>query len=153
MERAQADGTATQAAVRGLGHWVFLALSLASVLGVLALGILTTPDARGHSTHEQLGLPACALMEFTGFPCPGCGVTTSLSHLAHGHWRAALAAQPIGVALALAAGFALLWSSLATVRGGDVWASFRKTWRPWMSWSLAAAMLAGWIYKIVDTYA
>jgi hypothetical protein len=135
------------------------AAAAAAATAATATDVTIPTDARPtradrcHSTHEQLGLPACALMEFTGFPCPGCGVTTSLSHLAHGHWRAALAAQPIGVALALAAGLALLWSSLETVRGGDVWASFRKTWRPWMSWSLAAAMLAGWIYKIVDTYA
>lgn len=153
MERTAADGHATHARARGAGHWVFLGLSAAGVVGILALRVLTSPDARGHGTHEQLGLPACTLMQLTGFPCPGCGVTTSLSHLAHGQWRAALAAQPAGVLFALAGAAALLWSLLETARGGDVWASFRRVWRPWMSWSLGAMLLASWIYKIAATYA
>ena len=153
MERAQTDDHASRTALRGIGHWVFLGLSLASVLGLLALRFLTSPDPRGHGTHEQLGLPACTLMQLTGFPCPGCGVTTAMSHLAHGQWRAAIVAQPVGLLLALAGTCALAWSLFETARGGDAWASLRRVWRPWMSWSVGAALLASWIYKIADTYA
>lgn len=55
-----------------------------------------TPAASGLGTHQQLGLPPCPLHLFTGYPCPGCGLTTSVSHLLDGHWSAAIAAHPLG---------------------------------------------------------
>jgi len=112
------------------------------------LGALTTPDPRGHGTHEQLGLPPCMLMQFTGVPCPGCGVTTAWSCFAHGEFVAAIRVQPFGALLAACVVIVSTLALVETVRGKDAWSGFRRTWRPWMSWSLGAAMLASWVYKI-----
>jgi len=133
---------------RSAGHWALLAVCGATLLLFVALRLLTTPDASGHSTHEQLGLPPCTLMELTGFPCPGCGVTTAMSHLVHGQWRMSLAAQPFGVLLSLVALVVCALSVRDSARGADAWSGFRRRWRPWMSWGLGGAMLAAWIYKI-----
>jgi len=46
--------------------------------------------------------PTCLAREAFGIPCPGCGLTRSFVHLAHGHWRASWQSHRIGWLLALA---------------------------------------------------
>lgn len=43
----------------------------------------------------------CAVKRFSGFPCPGCGLRSSLSLLAHGELRGSIDAHPLGVLIAL----------------------------------------------------
>jgi hypothetical protein len=52
------------------------------------------------------GLPfmRCALREYTGWPCPGCGLTRVAVRVAHGDLAGAFAANPLGTLAAL--GFA-----------------------------------------------
>ncbi len=54
------------------------------------------PDARGFGTHQQLGLPPCMFEAYTHVPCPGCGLTTSFAHMAHGHVLQAFGAHLMG---------------------------------------------------------
>lgn len=46
--------------------------------------------------------PTCPLHEFTGCSCPGCGLTRSFVHLAHGDVQASLNVHRLGWLLALA---------------------------------------------------
>lgn len=140
----QPPGTA-----RGTAHWTFVAVLIAALVGMWGLREFTTPDPRGHSTHEQFGLPACMLLKFTGVPCPACGLTTALSCVAHGEFLTALKVQPFGVLLALGLGVCSVFALSETLRGRDAWLGFCRRWRPWMSWCAAALMLAAWGYKIV----
>jgi hypothetical protein len=48
-------------------------------------------------------LPACAFRGLTGIPCPACGSTRSLVHLAHGDILSAALMNPCLVLLMLAA--------------------------------------------------
>jgi hypothetical protein len=73
--------------------WVLIALASWPILVVAAW---LRPDARGFGTHQQLGLPPCAFSAVTGVPCPGCGLTTSFAHMAHGHIVAAFGAHLMG---------------------------------------------------------
>lgn len=57
------------------------------------------PHASGFGTHTQLGLPACLLLQWTGIPCPACGLTTCFSLLAHGDLRAGVVCHPVGALL------------------------------------------------------
>jgi hypothetical protein len=50
--------------------------------------------------------PACAFKGFFNIPCPTCGATRSLVHLAHGEFIRALAMNPI---IAVAVFFAVLF--------------------------------------------
>jgi hypothetical protein len=43
-------------------------------------------------------LPFCAFKGFTGFPCPACGSTRSIIHLAHGDFLSSLAMNPLASA-------------------------------------------------------
>ena len=51
-------------------------------------------------------LPRCAFKAFTGIPCPACGTTRSLMHLAHGDLQGSLLLNP---AFAFVTVLALLW--------------------------------------------
>jgi hypothetical protein len=59
----------------------------------------------------------CSFRRQTGQPCPGCGGTEAFSHAAHGRWRAAAAANPLGAFAGLAA-WALAAAGLLAVLGG-----------------------------------
>lgn len=76
------------------------------VLGGIPTAILITafllqPDPLGHGTHQQLGLPPCGFLTVTGYPCPGCGLTTAFTHLVRFEIFGAVRANPFGVPLFL----------------------------------------------------
>ena len=68
----------------------------AVALGVTVLAMVLTPNPSGLGTHRALGLPPCLFLTLTGWLCPSCGLTTSFTHFAHGHWWAAFQAHPLG---------------------------------------------------------
>ena len=75
--------------------------------GGLAALLLTaavlSPDARGHGTHEQLGLPPCTFATLCEMPCPLCGMTTAWCYLMHGNISSAMSTHATGTLLAVAA--------------------------------------------------
>lgn len=42
------------------------------------------------------GYSLCLFHNVTGLPCPGCGLTRSVLHIAHAHWLEALRYHPAG---------------------------------------------------------
>ncbi len=66
---------------------------------VAMLGAALVLPLTGHG-----GLP-CPLRTLTGVPCPICGMTTSVEASVHAHPLAALAANPAGPLLTIAAAF------------------------------------------------
>lgn len=52
-------------------------------LGTYAFALYLTPSTEGHGTHRQLGLPPCPSTLAFDRPCPGCGLTTSFTAMAH----------------------------------------------------------------------
>ena len=134
---------------RSRGHWPVLALSLATAPLLLALALLITPDPRGFGTHEQLGLPPCRAIDWFGIPCPGCGITTSISLLLQGDLRGSLTTQPFGlIATFILAAFAV-WGPFAALAGRDLGRDLsRLRFGPWGA-ALGALLAASWIYKIV----
>ncbi|HEV7519237.1 MAG TPA: DUF2752 domain-containing protein, partial [Thermoanaerobaculia bacterium] len=69
--------------------------ALTGVLGVAGFVLLHlwTPS-------EEVRFSVCLSRRLLGLPCPGCGITRALAHLAKGEWRAALAAHPFAPLLA-----------------------------------------------------
>ena len=86
---ADADG-------RSVGRRLTCAGVMVLVLSAVGLSWAVRPDARGHGTHERLGLAPCAFRTLTGLPCPMCGLTTSVCHLVRSEWREAIRAHPAG---------------------------------------------------------
>ena len=81
-------------------------LVAAACAGVLAAAGCLSPSRDGFGTHQQLGLPTCSFLARTGWPCPTCGVTTSVAEAARGRLFRAWHAHPFGVLVA--AGLAAL---------------------------------------------
>jgi len=44
-------------------------------------------------------LPFCGVKHFTGFDCPGCGLTSSIVALVHGQIRASIDRHPLGIVI------------------------------------------------------
>jgi hypothetical protein len=125
---------------------VAVLVSLASA-ATLGLGAWITPDAAGHGSHTQLGLPPCAWAVVLHRPCPTCGMTTAVSHAAHGHFIRAFVAQPFGllVALAMTAAF---WSGLHVAAfGSQLGPLYARLMTPRALWAIAAVAAGSWAYK------
>jgi hypothetical protein len=71
------------------------------VLGA-ALVLEVRPDSRVRVTGAPNALlpPLCLSREWFGVSCPGCGLTRSFVHLAHGDWSAAWRSHRLGWLLA-----------------------------------------------------
>src|SRR6185503_2475994 len=95
---------------RSREHWLLLLGAVALPIVLLGLGRALHPDPRGFGTHEQLGFKACLPMRLWNFPCPGCGVTTSIALMAHGRPLAALRTQPFGPIVLATALAVAVWS-------------------------------------------
>ncbi|MFT7670272.1 MAG: hypothetical protein ACI8X5_002980 [Planctomycetota bacterium] len=116
-------------------------------MALIVLAVIAKPDARGFGTHEQLGLAPCQLLEMTGVPCPGCGVTTSVTLALQGEPAESLATQPFGLILALAWPLLTLWALVLHLRGADVFQVLDRRKRRWIA-SAMLLMAASWIYKL-----
>jgi hypothetical protein len=133
---------------RSREHWLVLACALALPVALLVLGRALEPDPRGWGTHEQLGFQPCLPMRAWNFPCPGCGVTTSVALAARGRPLAALRTQPFGLVALTAALATAAWALLGHARGCDLQAELaRVRWRRW-STTLATLAILSWVYKI-----
>ena len=144
----------TDTAVGGhrVEHWFLLAIAGCIIVAFVVLGVFISPDERGFGTHEKLGLPPCTVLEATGIPCPGCGVTTSVSLAANGRFIDSFVNQPFGLFFALASAVYALWAFWTHVRGGDLHEIVRKfRLGKWALW-LGLAMGAAWVYKIVQMW-
>jgi len=97
--------------------WFVLAALPATVIATAAA---LTPNPLGHGTHMQLGLPPCGFLVATGYPCPGCGLTTAFANMADGHIVDAARANAFGVLLFLVSAVTVIVSLLALVRGWAV---------------------------------
>jgi hypothetical protein len=90
---------------------------------------------------------ACLVRELTGWPCPGCGVTTSLLALGRGDIVASWAANPAGCGVAaLLVGQAAL-ATIALRSGAPAGAGF--SWFRRLDRMAIGALLAAWIGRLM----
>ena len=132
---------------RSGSHLLVLGLILGLTAVLVLLAVLVEADPRGYGTHEQLGLWPCRMKQLTGLPCPGCGVTTSVTHAVQGRPLQSLRVQPLGLLVALALPPLSVWALVVHRRGGDLYAILGETRVPWVRVTLVVAGLA-WVYKL-----
>lgn len=115
----QGRGSILGADLVGQGSWVSIlvwGVLFAGPLAVLITAATLSPSPEGHGTHTQLGLPPCGFLVYTGYPCPGCGLTTSFSHMIRLDVAGAFAANPFGILLFLCTAAMIPLSLLGIVR-------------------------------------
>ena len=103
--------------------WLIMALV---PLATLVTATTLTPDPNGVGTHTQLGLPPCGFLASTGWPCPGCGLTTSFSHMVRFQWAGAAAANAFGIALFLVSAFSIPISAMGFIKKWPVVATLER---------------------------
>lgn len=84
---------------------------------LLGLGGITAFAALRAWNPEHPGFQVCVFRNLLDFPCPGCGLTRAMSHLAHGSVARAFELHPLGPLLGLeaAAGW-VAWGVLGRAR-------------------------------------
>ncbi len=134
-----------------LDRVVSLALLLPSST-VLAVAAYLPPSPTGMSTHTQLGLGGCTMLQLTGWPCPMCGMTTTFSLAIRGRLLDALINQPFGLVLFLITLAFAVVSAVELVAPRGRW---RRFWdwlglkEGWIAGGLMAGLIVGWLYKLL----
>ncbi len=81
-------------------------------VGVALLVVLAASVGAWVYDPERIGLELCWLRAISGLPCPGCGLTRSVCHLARGEVGRALWFHPFGLVVlpfSVFAASSLLW--------------------------------------------
>jgi hypothetical protein len=115
------------------------------IFGIIALLILVAarfPDVAAFA-------PACALKGFTGMPCPTCGSTRAVLHLAHGNVFAALAFNPLISACLLTAVLFFLYSLITLMPGVPrIGLAFSEGEKNALRIGAVMMVLVNWMYLI-----
>ena len=117
----------------------------ASILAAVAL--IALPDVL--PTIARWADAACLFRGLTGWPCPGCGLTTSLLALVRGDVQASWTANPAGFGVAaLLVGQAVV-AIAAMRRGAPANAGLR--WLAWLDRIAIWGVLAAWAGRLMWT--
>ncbi|MBK8976048.1 MAG: DUF2752 domain-containing protein [Planctomycetes bacterium] len=125
---------------------ILAGLVVAAAVAVVWLLASVTPDARGHGTHEQLGMRPCGWATELHRPCPTCGVTTAAAQVVHLHPLRAFVVQPFGATLALLGLFTALVASRSLVTGEPFVARLRRWPYGRIVVGLVVLLFASWGY-------
>ena len=129
-------------------HWFTVLCAGGVLVGCFVLALFLEPDPRGYGTHERFGFSPCLPMERWNIPCPGCGVTTSVTHALHGELWQSLLVQPFGLLLCLIGVGFICWTAIGHFRGRDLGLRLQSfAWKP-VVLSLFVAMCVAWGYKL-----
>lgn len=112
---------------------------------MIATAAMLHPRQSGYGTHEQLGLAPCYSLKL-GWPCPHCGMTTSVSAAAHGQMSLAFRAQPFGIVLAAMAALLGLLGATQAMTGQEMLGHLRP--RLWWLLAALAGTLMGWGWNL-----
>ncbi len=115
--------------------------------GLIAAAVWLRPATGGYGTHIQLGFPSCGFLARTGYPCFGCGMTTSFSAMAHGQIGLAFSAQPIGAVGFVAVAIAGIAGLIELLTGWALLSRLRP--RFWWIGLVVGVVLTGWACKLL----
>jgi hypothetical protein len=123
-------------------------LAVAGAVVILAFLLEVHSDQRvAFSLLPECPLPeTCPSRSLFHTECPGCGLTRSFVHLAHGDWAASLKVNRVGwlLALAVVLQFPYRVVALRTQNGAPLGSSVPKMF----GWLLIFALVANWLVKI-----
>ena len=134
-------------------RWTRATSGIVAASGLMLLGVSRwlEPAAAGHGTHLQLGLRPCTFLEWTGWPCPMCGATTTFALMADFQWVAGLINQPFAALLFVCVVVITGFSIVELLRPQGSWTWVHRHLRPVegrVAMGLLVLMAASWLYKI-----
>ena len=126
--------------------WTMVA---ALALAVLTTARLLTPSPTGVGTHVALGLPACGFLQWSGLPCPGCGLTTAFALLARGELTWAIAANPMGLPLFAVTAALVPFAITRAYRGTTFLRELERLRADRAALLLVLALLTTWALRLI----
>lgn len=123
-----------------------IAISLLILAG-FAIASRLVPDPSGLGTHHQLGLAACPTLARSGQPCPTCGMTTAVAHLADGSMAKAWNTQPAAVFIALSAAGTAIWAAASAWRGQVIGFESGDTALAWWAGGSFVIAMTSWAIR------
>ena len=114
---------------------------------ILTVAAILSPNPSGTGTHRQLGLPACSFLAQTGWPCPSCGLTTSMADMARGQVARAWKAHPFGVALFAAVAVLAIAGTVQLLTGRNVLTRLGRA--RWWVLGTIIGLASGWIVVLL----
>lgn len=124
------------------------ALLFAIPTAVVVTASMLVPNPVGHGTHTQLGLPPCGFLLFSGYPCPGCGLTTAFAYMVRLEVAGAWHANPFGIALFLCTVAFIPLAAVAFVRGWPVVATLDRIHAEKFAIGLSLLSLTAWVVRV-----
>lgn len=126
-------------------------LVVAAIVVVLAFALEVLPDQRvAFRGFERYPLPpTCRSREWFGISCPGCGLTRSIVHLAHGNWQSSLSVHRLGWLMAAIIVFQIPYRALALRRADTP--IFSPRTEIVLSLCIIALLLANWFYNLATS--
>jgi Protein of unknown function (DUF2752) len=98
-----------------------------------------------------LGLtPSCVFRAFTGIPCPTCGATRSLVHLANGNLSASFSMNPAIALLTFAALLMLAYDVATLFSGSRISLSLTPREATLTRAGAVVVLLANWAYLVLN---
>jgi hypothetical protein len=136
-----------QAAASKTRHRCLLGAAL--VVVILSFALEVQPGERvALSGLPNFPLPhACYSRTLFGVKCPGCGLTRSFVHLAHGDWQASWQVHQLGWLLAVIVLFQVPYR-IALLVGSERWA-FSPRFLAWFSTGVIGLLLANWVWQVL----
>jgi hypothetical protein len=148
-------GPAFGADLVGQGSWLSIVVWLVLLSGPLAVIItaaLLAPSAEGHGTHTQLGLPPCGFLVYTGYPCPGCGLTTAFAHMVRFEVVGAFYSNPFGIPLFLCTAAMIPLGVLGIVRRMPVVDTLDRLHAEKIAIVLSVLSIGVWLTRVAMQY-
>ncbi len=127
---------------------VVWAVLFAVPTAVVVTAAMLTPSPAGHGTHTQLGLPPCGFLVFSGYPCPGCGLTTAFAHMVRLEVGGAWQSNPFGIALFLCTFAFIPLAAVGFVRGWPVVATLDRIHAEKFAIVLSLLSLTAWVARV-----
>lgn len=122
--------------------------NITCIILIIAVALFLKPDPRGFGTHSQLLILPCYFQATTGLPCPGCGLTTSFSHIAHGNIEKALLCNIFGPVLFLMMVIFGIYNLLYIITKGKIRLNISNSLQQCFLFSILIGFVINWFFKI-----
>lgn len=124
------------------------ALLFLTPVAVVITAMILVPDHSDLGTHGQLGLPPCGFFVFTGYPCPGCGLTTAFAHMVRLELHGAWTANPFGIPLFLSTVAFIPFAALGFLRGWSVLDALDRVHAEKIAIALSLMSVITWVARV-----
>lgn|GEM_PF-1842419 len=102
---------------------------------------------------DTVRVPLCGFKSVTGWPCPGCGMTTCYILMMHGQPLQAMATSPAGAVLFVGSVLGVVYVTWRWLLGGpELRFRFSRAEKMGLAAGAGFALLANWIYLLVHSF-